>query len=72
MEFDQSIKIKLNTEIKQTNNARYLGILIDKMFTWTEDIQCLNLKISKGNGILYRIRDFVSHTTLRRLYCAFT
>ena len=69
---NQSIKIKINnTEIKQTNYAKYLGVLINKNLTWMEHIQFINLKIFEGNGILCCIRDFVPQTTLRTLYYAF-
>ena len=50
----QNIEIKINQEvIKETNYAKYLGVLIDKNLTWNEHIQTINLKISRGNDILY-------------------
>ena len=69
---NQNIKIEIDkTAIKETNYAKYLGVLLDKNLTWNEHIQSINLKISKGNGILYRIRDFVTKPILRTLYYAF-
>ena len=53
---NQNIKIEIDKKaIKETNYAKYLGVLLDKNLTWNEYIQSINLKISKGNGILYII-----------------
>lgn len=69
---NEKIEIKINQKtIKENNYAKYLGVLIDKNLTWNEHIQSINFKISKGNGILYKLRDFVSKQILRTLYYSF-
>ena len=42
--------------------SKYLGVLIDKTFSWTNHIKHANLKISMGKAIL---RRYVSKDTLR-------
>ena len=45
--------------------------LIDKHLTWKHHIHHVNLKISKGIGLLAKLRHFVPRNTLRILYYAF-
>ena len=69
---NQQIVIKINqTPIEENNYAKYLGVLIDKNLTWSHHIQNINLKLSKGQGILYRLRCYVSKPVLRTLYYSF-
>ena len=57
--------------IKEKDYTKYLGILIDKTLSWPPHIKHVNLKISKGIAILYKLRHHVSKNTLKMLYHAF-
>ena len=48
--------------------TKYLGVLIDKKLLWAEHIHHVNLKLSKGIGILCKLRHLVSEHMLRSLY----
>ena len=45
--------------------------LIDSKLKWKEHIHYINLKLSKGIGILSKLRHYVSKSTLRSLYYSF-
>ena len=48
-----------------------MGILIDNKLTWNYHIKYANLKISKGIGILTKLRNNLSKKILRTLFYAF-
>ena len=50
---------------------KYLGILLDDKMKFSAHIQYISGKISKGIGILFRIRDCVPHQVLKSLYYSF-
>ena len=66
------IDITLNSQsLKEVDNAKYLGILIDNKLNWLPQINAIKLKISKGLGLLAKIRHFVPCETVRSLYFSF-
>ena len=66
------INITLNGQsLKEVNNAKYLGILIDNKLNWLPQINAINLKVSKGLGLLAKIRHYVPSETIRPLYFSF-
>ena len=65
-----NIKI-IGGPIKEKEFTKYLGVLIDKVLSWTYHINHVNLKISRGKAILTKLRHYVSKDTLRMLYFAF-
>ena len=69
---DFTINIKINkTLIEKKEFAKYLGVLIDSKLNWKQHTQYVNTKISKGIGILAKMRHFVSIDVLKQLYHAF-
>ena len=65
-------ELSINGEtLKEVNYAKYLGVLIDNKLKWTNQIDAINLKLSKGNGLLAKIRHYVPNSTLRSLYFSF-
>ena len=50
--------------IEQVNNAKFLGLIIDKDLSWKYHINQVTLKISKMSGILVRARHYLSLRTL--------
>ena len=66
------LNLTINNEtLKESNFTKYLGVLIDNKLLWTEQINAINLKLSKGIGLLAKIRHFVPKTVLRSLYFSF-
>ena len=67
-----NVTLKINGEnIKEKPYTKYLGVLLDKNLTWSHHIHHVNLKISKGIGILCKLRHLVSSNMLRSLYFTF-
>ena len=68
-------KVKSNTvseqQIEEKEFTKYLGLLIDNKLTWNYHIKHANLKISKGIGILTKVRRYLSKEILRTLFYAF-
>ena len=60
-----------DTPIVEKNYIKYLGVLIDNNLNWKQHIKQINIKISKGIGILAKMRYFVPQAVLRNLYNAF-
>ena len=58
-------------EIKEKEYTKYLGILIDNKLSWKQHINHVNLKVSKGLAILYKLRNYVSERILKMLYFSF-
>ena len=68
----QKVFIKINSEIiPAKNNAKYLGVVLDKHLSWTEHIHYLNTKLYKSIGMVSKLRHYVSQTLLRTIYFAF-
>ena len=64
--------LTLNNEILQEkDHTKYLGVIIDNNLTWKNHITQIKLQLSKGIGILYKLRQVVSQSVLRSLYFAF-
>ena len=56
--------------INQQKSVKYLGILIDCHLNWKEQIQQISKNISRGIGVLCKIRHFFDTKTLVQLYHA--
>ena len=57
--------------LKEVDHAKYLGALIDNKLNWSYQINAVNLKLSKGLGLLAKIRHYVPSSILRSLYYSF-
>ena len=53
--------------LKEVDHAKYLGALIDNKLNWSYQINAVNLKLSKGIGLLAKIRHYVPISILRSL-----
>jgi hypothetical protein len=68
----ESFQLFINGEkLKEVDFAKYLGVLIDNKLRWTNQIDAINLKLSKGTGLLAKIRHFVPTSVLRSLFFSF-
>jgi hypothetical protein len=69
---DNGLELFINGErLKEVDFAKYLGVLIDNKLTWKNQIDAVNLKLSKGIGLLAKIRHFVPKSVLRSLFFTF-
>ena len=53
-----------NSAITCVTTTKFLGVIIDHKFKWNDHITYIKSKISKSNGILYKIRRFLNMNTL--------
>ena len=56
--------------IDEAEHVKYLGILIDSRLTFKPHIDELKKKISRGIGVLYKLRPFVTSKILINVYYA--
>ena len=56
--------LKILTALKQKHYVKYLGVLIDSHLSWRYHIDYISSKISKGVGIIARLRHYVPISTL--------
>ena len=54
---DLDVKIG-KTDIKKTNNYKYLGINIDKNLNWSEQIETIKTKLQKNIGCIIQNKTF--------------
>ena len=59
-----------NQQITQKQSINYLGIIIDSHLMWKNHVHELTKKISRGIGVLLKLRKFVSTQVLLQLYYA--
>ena len=67
---DEDIMIN-GEKLKEVDHAKYLGALIDNKLNWSYHINSVNLKLSKGLGLLAKIRHYVPSSIVRSLYFSF-
>ena len=60
-----------NHQLTQLNSAKYLDVIIDHKLNWIEHISYVKSKMSKGIGIMYKARQFLTKKTLLMLYHAY-
>ena len=67
----QQINIKLDdSNIKQVESARFLGIQIDGNLNWKQKISNICNKIARTTGILCKARHYLPRVVMRGLYYA--
>ena len=54
--------------LERKTYVKYLGVLIDGNLSWKHHINYISTKISKGIGIIARLRHLVPRTTLLNIY----
>ena len=59
-----------DTKIKRVKHAKSLGIIIDEQLLWKNQIEAISGKVSKGIGMLRRLKNCVPKTTLIKVYNA--
>ena len=54
--------------IEQKDHVKYLGVLMDEHLNWKKQIANVTKKISRGIGILARLRSYLDPKLLRNIY----
>ena len=63
--------IKINNKpLTEKFSTKFLGVTIDANLTWHEHVNNITKSISKNIGILYKLRNLISSTSLYLLYNA--
>lgn len=64
-----NLNIKINNKILEAvEKFKFLGLMINSKLTWDDHIRSISGLISRGIGILYRIRNTVPKKTLIIIY----
>ena len=68
-QINYDLKIKINGKrIYPSSHVKYLGIFIDSHLNWSFHSDALASRLSRANGMLLKIRHYVSKNTLRSIY----
>jgi hypothetical protein len=68
---DDDPKISLDgIDMKRVKQANTLGIVIDEKLLWKNKIDEITTKVSRGIGMLRRMKAYVPQDTLRTVYSA--
>ena len=59
-----------NINIERVTDFCFLGLTINEHLTWKTHIDKISNKVSKFNGILNKLKNFVPQQVLRSLYCS--
>ena len=66
---NHNVTLILNRKaIEQKDHVKYLGVLVDEHLTWKHQIDNVSKKISRGVGILSKLRNFVNKDILINIY----
>ena len=72
LKLDKHAVIKVNgVSLQSTNSFKYLGVIIDHKLNWTQHIAHVKNKVSKGIGIMYRARNYLTKNSLKSLYFSY-
>ena len=64
-----NISIKINGfRLHPSEHVKYLGIFLDKNLAWDYQISQLSKKLSRTNGVLYKLRRYVPKQTIISVY----
>jgi hypothetical protein len=66
---DHNVTLIMNRKaLEQKDHVKYLGVLLDEHLDWKHQIKNVSLKISRGVGILAKLRHFVNEKLLKNIY----
>ena len=70
-EFKSDLKTELwGKTLYPTKSVKYLGVKIDAILSWQYDGNDLSIKLNEANGLLFKMRKYVSLEILRSIYFA--
>ena len=67
----QPLIIMNDTPLKQVDDERYLGLILNSKMTWNSHINKLTSKASQKLGLLYTMKNKLSRTALTKYYITF-
>ena len=56
--------------IKRTKTFKYLGLIVDEKLSWADHINEVCLKLSQAAGVIFKVRNILSHDALMLIYHA--
>ena len=56
------------TNLREVECIKYLGVILDNKLSWIQHISYVKNKISKGIGIMYKARNYITKKALIGLY----
>lgn len=59
------------TSVQFVNKTKFLGVILDNKLSWSNHISYIHSKISKGLGIIKKVRNILNKSTLTQLYYTF-
>ena len=66
---DHNVTLLINKKaIIQKDHVKYLGVLLDQHLSWKHQINNVALKISRGIGIIAKLKPFLKDKLLRSIY----
>ena len=69
---NRTLHIEFNgQQIEEVNETKFLGVILDNGLTWKPHIQHVRNKVSRGTGILKKLRPYVNNDTILGLYYSF-
>ena len=72
LKYNPNVKICIeNNELEQKDSAKYLGVYFDKRLSWDVQLNYTNAKLSRGIGILKKLRKYVQENILKNLFNSF-
>ena len=60
-----------NIQVSQSSSQKHFGIILDEQLTFYELLEMLTSKINKNIGLLQKLQNLLSRSTLRTIYKAF-
>ena len=67
-----TINLKINgVDVEEKEVTKYLGVFIDNKLTWRSHIEHVKTKLSRGNGMISKIRYYVNDMCLLNLFYSF-
>ena len=65
------INIKLSRKrLYPSSSVKYLGIKIDRLLHWNDEVNSIAVKLNRANALLLKIINYVNTKTLRNIYFA--
>ena len=66
---DGDFELKMSNHIlSRTKTYRYLGLLVDEKFSWADHVNEVCWKISQVAGVIFKVRNRLSHDALMIIY----
>ena len=68
---DGCFELKMaNHIISRTKTFKYLGLIVDEKLSWSDHINNVCLKLSQAAGVIFKVRNLLSHDALMLIYHA--